>query len=779
MFGVKFGGGKDGRASAAAGTSLGVSLPSVATCETVTLRSNDGAGFGFDICADTSGGIAVQSIHSSGPAKESGLIQPGDRISGINIDMENMALVDAEKLLACLSSYPLKLNVRKQASGSAAVEGSAKGPDVHLPAVGIFGKPNADIGLAATGPKVRGPSLDVGGKVESPHADTPDLDFKHGVSGPHINVKGPTVDVTGGGSVKTAHGNAPSVGVEGVAKGASFNMPDFSIAGASKIPQVDVPSVGFEGSATGITGPNIRGSVEGPHSDVGISGNLHGPGIGLAESAKHAQVDIASAGPGGKMSGDTNLPCLPNVGVTGSISSPSVTADVRPADVNIKLPQKFDIEVPGTSVGGDVSFSGVDVTPSAVDVHTKGPSFGGKLRGLFRSSSGKKEKKNKNARASLEGDLSLHPGSDIKAGLPSSRAEVDIPEATGDVGLGADKIDIKIPTTGTGVNIDSNLPSVGGDINGGRLSVEGELPEVCIQPDVKAKAGKHKGEKEGGFKMHFPKFGFGKSGKYSIADASIETTPDVQLQADKSHKGDIAAGITPKGPKIDVDLEKPELEGKAGGKLDIKIPKLGFGESGKPHEEINASLPSHGLSGDLDIHPPAAEVSGEVGIKGPKVDVDGEKPDLKGKGGVGLDIHLPKFGFGANGKAKGDIDARLPSGDVDIHPPGADISGGVNIKAPKLNVDVEKPELKGKGGGGLDIHLPKFGFGGSGKGRGDIDASRPSADVDVHPPGADISGDLNVKAPKVNVDVEKPELKGKGGGGLDIHMPKFGFGGSG
>ena len=43
----------------------------------MTLRSSEGAGFGFDIFGDDSGSIAVQSLHDGGPAQQSGLIQPG------------------------------------------------------------------------------------------------------------------------------------------------------------------------------------------------------------------------------------------------------------------------------------------------------------------------------------------------------------------------------------------------------------------------------------------------------------------------------------------------------------------------------------------------------------------------------------------------------------------------------------------------------------------------------------------------------------------------------
>ena len=46
----------------------------------MTLRSSDGAGFGFDIYGDESGAIAVQSLQSGGPAAQSGVLQPGQSV---------------------------------------------------------------------------------------------------------------------------------------------------------------------------------------------------------------------------------------------------------------------------------------------------------------------------------------------------------------------------------------------------------------------------------------------------------------------------------------------------------------------------------------------------------------------------------------------------------------------------------------------------------------------------------------------------------------------------
>jgi len=48
------------------------------TSQSVTLRSSNGAGFGFDIYGDANGAIAVQSLQSGGPAEQSGQLQPGE-----------------------------------------------------------------------------------------------------------------------------------------------------------------------------------------------------------------------------------------------------------------------------------------------------------------------------------------------------------------------------------------------------------------------------------------------------------------------------------------------------------------------------------------------------------------------------------------------------------------------------------------------------------------------------------------------------------------------------
>merc|ERR1711881_799049 len=87
------------------------------------------------------------------------------------------------------------------------------------------------------------------------------------------------------------------------------------------------------------------------------------------------------------------------------------------------------------------------------------------------------------------------------------------------------------------------------------------------------------------------------------------------------------------------------------------------------------------------------------------------------------------------------------------------------------------------GKGGLDFNMPhmkmpKFGFGGKGnKTDADIDfdgnVSLPSNEGKHH------DGEIKVTTPEIKTSVDTPNVDadGKGSGGIDFNMPKFGFGG--
>lgn len=78
------------------------------------LIGHDIIGLGFDICGSQRDGIFVRSVFSRGPARESGCIQPGDRIKCLNINLESVTLQDACDILNCASPYQMRLLVEKR-----------------------------------------------------------------------------------------------------------------------------------------------------------------------------------------------------------------------------------------------------------------------------------------------------------------------------------------------------------------------------------------------------------------------------------------------------------------------------------------------------------------------------------------------------------------------------------------------------------------------------------------------------------------------------------------
>lgn len=80
----------------------------------VDITGHDIIGLGFDVYGDQQEGIFIKSVQTRGPARESGCIQPGDRIKCLNISFENMTLQDACDILNCGSPYKMRLLLEKR-----------------------------------------------------------------------------------------------------------------------------------------------------------------------------------------------------------------------------------------------------------------------------------------------------------------------------------------------------------------------------------------------------------------------------------------------------------------------------------------------------------------------------------------------------------------------------------------------------------------------------------------------------------------------------------------
>lgn len=94
------------------------SFPTEPQVTQVSLRSHDFTGLGFNICGNMRDGIFVKDVLHRGPASESGLIFPGDRIHGIRISLSHMVFEDALTILSYASPYEVTLEVETGTAGA-------------------------------------------------------------------------------------------------------------------------------------------------------------------------------------------------------------------------------------------------------------------------------------------------------------------------------------------------------------------------------------------------------------------------------------------------------------------------------------------------------------------------------------------------------------------------------------------------------------------------------------------------------------------------------------
>ncbi|OQV18336.1 hypothetical protein BV898_07539 [Hypsibius exemplaris] len=79
----------------------------------VKLRGHDFTGLGFNICGNLRDGIYVQNVLQKGPAADSGVLEPGDRIMDVRVSFKNIVFEDALTILSYASPYDVTLSVKK------------------------------------------------------------------------------------------------------------------------------------------------------------------------------------------------------------------------------------------------------------------------------------------------------------------------------------------------------------------------------------------------------------------------------------------------------------------------------------------------------------------------------------------------------------------------------------------------------------------------------------------------------------------------------------------
>jgi len=305
----------------------------------------------------------------------------------------------------------------------------------------------------------------------------------------------------------------------------------------------------------------------------------------------------------------------------------------------------------------------------------------------------------------------------------------------------------------------------------GEVKLEGPHADIDID--------KPEGKKDAKFKIHMPKFGFGK-GKADV-DANL---PSADVSIDQPKPPHVEGDIKASGPDVDIDVDKPVIKPDFDFSLDM--PEFGIG-SISPKAEVDAGT-------DIDVGLPKAKMSdGDVAVAGPHVDVDVDKPDLTAKGDDKFEVKWPSFVLGAGapdadtkvgintdvsglaaggGGLEAGVDVDKPDYDVRVKGdvPDADVNLNANVDAPSIQLDDhKKSKTKEKSGGGIKIDLPKFGFGKKSSADRDLEVGSATAyvDADVKQPSADVqlttAHDVHVDVPSAHADTGvKVEKRGFG-----------------
>ncbi|VTJ84148.1 Hypothetical predicted protein, partial [Marmota monax] len=642
-------------------------------------------------------------------------------------------------------------------------------------------------------------------KVQMPSIKMPKVDLK----GPQVDVKGPKLDMKGTKvevSVPDFDMELPSVQVDIEAPGAKlegdlaladkdvdtkdskfkmpkFKMPSFSISAPGKIldttmevkapkVEVDVPSIQGDLEASDLsiqlpaTHPDTRagqGDVTFPDATrpngelpatpaAGASLKGHLPKVQMP-SIKMPKVDLK--GP----QVDVKGPKLDLKGTKGEVSTP---------DLMVEQPSvQVDIQAPGAKVEGDLALAEKDVATK--EGKFKMPKF--KMPSLGMSAPGKALDTSVEVKApKVEADVTL---SFTHGDLKSSDLHMQLP--TADLDRRDGHVDMTLHETAqpegellaapdSGASLKGLLPKVHMpsikmpkvDLKGPKLDVKGSKGEVSVpdlemelpsmQVDIQTPSANLEGDlalleedvatKEGKFKM--PKFkmpSVGLSAPGKALDTLVEVkVPKMKADVDMpSIEGDL------KGSDLCIQLPDTDLDSRAL-QVDVTLP-----EATLPEEELLvASAAVSSLKGHLPkVQMPSIKMP-KVDLKESQVDVKGPKLDIKGSKGR---VSTP--------------DLELPSVQVDIQAPGAQLEGDLAL------ADKEVATKEGK------FKMPKFkmpSFGMSAPGKAldtSVEVKRPKVEADVALPS--IQGDL--KDSDLSSQLSATDLEA-GAGQVDVTLPK-------
>ncbi|CAB1324830.1 unnamed protein product [Coregonus sp. 'balchen'] len=791
------------------------------------------------------GEIYVKEVKMESPAGRTGRVHEGDQIVGATIYFDNMSSEETAELLKTLNKHKVGLKLQnkdkspcRSPMGTLSPSRSPMGT-LTYEGKGRFGGSSQDNILSGDDedykriyskkikPRLKSEDLAEGVDVRTErHSSTSTdgstittitrrittytVDMPGGVD-EQLELTGP--EQSGGDSsssqIRVLHGSGSPSGIGGglVAgelggDGVSFTGPHvtsssekhWSTGGVKTTAVTREMEVG-DGGAAGIR-------FKGP--SFGMSGAKGQGEFGLCRRGEQGDGSfLVSGGSGDYQAGSASV-TVP--GRTTNISSSAISmgeGEVRGVDVNLPGRGSADwvgglvpeITVSDQQMRGSASLSGgnqggvslpnkpgidtglnggkisTDIRAPKLDINTPGIKESGSVKMSVKGQSIKET--TIESESKLKGGIKI-PSFGLNTGGAESDGDVKLPQVKGTV-------DVSVP----GVDVDVSGPSM--NVKGGK-----KMGGVDIKaPKVQGSGVDIEGP-EGGFKI--PKV---KMPSFGIKGAGRE------------------------GPAVDVNLPKADIDHKAP-KVDIKGPSISGPKISMPDVDINLKGPK--VKGDVNVSLPKLEGD----IKAPKVDIEGPDIDVEGlEGGFKMPkIKMPSFGI-KGPKVEGDVDVKLPKGEIDIKGPNVNIKGlaldiedpdgkikvpkfkmpsmsgpkistpemDISLKGPKLkgDVDMSVPKIKGDisapkvdiGGPDVDIEgsggfkmpkmkMPSFGFKGPKLEGPDVDVNLPKADIDIKAPKVDIKGpELDIEGP--DGKIKGPKFKMPSMSGPNISMPDVDF----
>ncbi|XP_028826624.1 neuroblast differentiation-associated protein AHNAK isoform X2 [Denticeps clupeoides] len=619
--------------------------------------------------------------------------------------------------------------------------------DIKAPEIDVT-LPKADIAVPQLHPEVKEPDLNVHA-TKSADITIPAIDVS--ISGGKI--KPPTTD-TQGASLEV-NAEAPDVDTKGL-DGSKFKLPKFGIS----MPKMKEPDISLQTSK-----PQVDISLPEMNADVQTADLV------VKEVSEKAQVEMPemegkeikkpkfSFPKFGFSKSDIKAPEIDVTLPKADITVPQLHPEVKEPDLNVHATKSADITIPAI----DVSISGGKIKPPTTD--TQG--------------------------ASLEVNAEA-PDVDTK-GLDGSKFK--LPK----FGISMPKMkepDISLQTSKPQVDI--SLPEMNADVQPADLDVKEVAEKAQVEmPEMEGKEIKKP-------KFSFPKFGFSKS---DIKAPEIDVTlpkaditvpqlhlevkePDLNVHATKSADITIPAidvsisggkikppTIDTQGASLEVNAEAPDVDTKGLDGSKFKLPKFGISMPKVKGPDI--SLQTSKPQVDISLQDTKADVQPkDLDVKEVIERVQTEMPEAGGKEIKKAKFSFPKFGFSKPDIKGPEIDVTLPKAD---------------ITAPEFHSEVKEPELNVQRPKGVDMTIPaidvsisdrkikpptaKIGISMEKVKGPDINLQASGPQVDISLPEAKADGqpaDLDVKE-VADVNVEMPEMQGKGMKERMFSFPKFGF----